>query len=349
MRYPRGRELTDSGERANRRAVRIEWISLAYWASAIVLLYFTLGQSQAMKAAWVEDILGLFPPIAFLVASRVRYRDPNERFPWGYHRAITVAYVVATVALFALGAFIFIDSVAKLLEGTHPPIGLVEIGDWQVWSGWLMIAALLYSGIPPIVLGRLKRPLAAELHDKVLFADAKMNRADWLTASAAIAGVVGIGFGLWWADAVAAIVISLDILHDGQRYLRASFADLLDDAPTKHDERAPHPLIARVSREVADTAWVAEGAVRLRESGHLIDGEVWVVPRDDAELVERVEELTARLRDLDWQLTDVVVSPVRTIEGPPEGLRVPVPDRDRQRVAGPRSIRTRLARLLTHR
>jgi hypothetical protein len=30
-----------------------------------VLLYFVLGSSQAMKAAWVEDILGMFPPVAF--------------------------------------------------------------------------------------------------------------------------------------------------------------------------------------------------------------------------------------------------------------------------------------------
>ena len=42
-----------------------------------------------------------------------------------------------------------------------------------------------------------------------------MNRADWLTALAAVVGVIGIGAGLWWADAVAAIVISLEITRDG--------------------------------------------------------------------------------------------------------------------------------------
>lgn len=41
-------------------------------------------------------------------------------------------------------------------------------------------------------------------------------------------GVLGIGFGLWWADAVAASVICLDILHDGVRNLRTVVADLLD-------------------------------------------------------------------------------------------------------------------------
>ena len=75
--------------------MRLEWISILYLLSAIVLLYFTLGSSQAMKAAWVEDILGLTPPIAFLVASRVRNRKPNDRFPYGYHRATAIAYLCA--------------------------------------------------------------------------------------------------------------------------------------------------------------------------------------------------------------------------------------------------------------
>ncbi len=83
-----------------------------------------------------------------------------------------------------------------------------------------MIGALLYGAIPPIFLGRMKQPLAETLHDKVLNADAAMNRADWLTAFAAIAGIIGIGIGIWWADAAAAIVIALDITRDGFKYVR---------------------------------------------------------------------------------------------------------------------------------
>ena len=60
---------------------------------------------------------------------------------------------------------------------------MVEILDTQVWLGWVMIVALLYGLFPSLILGRLKRPLADRLHDKVLFADAKMNQADWLTAA----------------------------------------------------------------------------------------------------------------------------------------------------------------------
>jgi cation diffusion facilitator family transporter len=322
VRYPSGHELPPEQEEAWNKAIRLEVISAIYWTTAVILLYFTLGQSQAMKAAWIEDILGLFPPIAFLIAARFRHKAPTRRFPWGYHRAITVAYVVSTAALFALGLFLLIDSTVKLVEGTHPPIGMVEIFDGQIWLGWLMIGALLYSGIPPIILGRLKRPLADELHDKVLFADAKMNIADWLTASAALVGVIGIGFGLWWADAVAAIAISIDILHDGLKYLRQSLADLMDDSPRTYDEGAPHPVLAKVRKEVATTPWVKEGAVRLREEGHMLTGEVLVVPEDSQQLLPRVEALTERLRELDWQMKDIIVAPVREIEGAPAGIKV---------------------------
>jgi divalent metal cation (Fe/Co/Zn/Cd) transporter len=61
--------------------------------------------------------------------------------------------------------------------------------------GWLMLPALAWSGLPAVFLGRAKISLAEELHNKVLYADAKMNKADWLTASAAMVGVVGIGSG----------------------------------------------------------------------------------------------------------------------------------------------------------
>jgi cation diffusion facilitator family transporter len=323
MRYPHGDELPERQDRANRRAIRLEWISLGYWVTAIVAVYFALGQSQAMKAAWVEDILALFPPIAFLIASRFRHREPSARFPWGYHRSITVAYVVATAALFALGLFIVIDSVEKLLSGTHPPIGMVEIFDTQVWGGWVMLAALAYSGIPPVILGRMKQPLAEDLHDKVLFADAKMNRADWLTAAGAAVGVIGIGLGLWWADAVAAIVIGADILHDGQRYLRESLSDLMDERPKTYDEEHPHPVVEQIRQELSGVAWIEASTVRMREHGHLITGDVWVVPvGNESGLAERLESLGDRLNALDWRVHDVVLAPVTSLEDVPDGVLV---------------------------
>ncbi len=305
-------DLPPEKERVNRRAVRLQWLTLAYIVSAIALLALVLGQSQAMKAAWVEDVLSLFPPIAFLVASRVRDKVPTETYPYGFHRSVTIGYLIAATALLVMGLVILADSGLRLVKAEHPSIGIIELFGHQIWLGWLMIAALLYSGVPVVFLGRMKQKLAAELHDKVLYADAQMNRADWMTAGAAILGILGIGAGLWWADAAAAIFISLDIVHDGYANLRTAVGDLMDRRPMTYDHKKPLDLDDRVSEYVEGLPWVADAQVRLREQGHIVTGQVYVAPRGEVpDLPDRIARATRDIDDMDWRLheVDVVVIP----------------------------------------
>ena len=63
-----------------------------------------------------------------------------------------------------------------------------------------MIVALVYSIIPPFILGRLKRPLASDLHDKSLYVSATVDKGDWRSGVAAIVGILGISLGYWWTD-----------------------------------------------------------------------------------------------------------------------------------------------------
>jgi divalent metal cation (Fe/Co/Zn/Cd) transporter len=313
-------ELPEHLRPVYRRAKVLEWVTIAYMLTAVVVVFLTLGQSQAMKAAWIEDILSLFPPAAFLIAGRIRRRRPNRDFPWGYHRAVSIAYLTAAFALLLLGVYVLGDSLMKLVKAEHPPIGLVEVFGQEVWLGWLMLGALAYTGIPPVILGRMKLPLARDMHDKVLYADAEMNRADWMTAGAAAIGVIGIGFGLWWADAVAASFIALDIVRDGARNIRRATYDLMDARPTHYDGKGPHPLPEVMEAELRRLDWVKDVSVRLREEGHVFAGEALVVPEDEENLVERLEEAADRVLALDWRLHDVSAVPVSEIEreGPTE-------------------------------
>ena len=319
-------ELPDELEEAERKARRLEWFSLVYLSSAIALLFLVLGSSQAMKAAWIEDILSLLPPIAFLVASKKRRKPPNEEYPWGYHRAVTVAYLCASAALLLLGAYVLIDSVMKLAAAERPPIGAFVIGDWHPWAGWLMLGALAYTGIPPVILGRMKMRLAEQIHDKVLYADAEMNRADWMTAGAAALGVIGIGLGLWWADAVAGAFISLDIVRDGVRNLRAAASDLIDRMPHTYDDQEEDPIVAQLHDELLALDWVVDARVRLRELGHVYAGEAFVVPVDGTEIVERANDARLQLMRDHWKLHDIVIVPVSGDDGDQEG-GLPSPDR----------------------
>jgi cation diffusion facilitator family transporter len=307
-------ELPPDKERAYARAVKLEWVTIAYLISAVVFIYLTLGASQAMKTAWAEDILSLIPPAAFLVSSKVRRRAPNKRFPYGYHRSVSIAFLCAAVALFVMGIFLLWDAISKLLSFEHPSIGVVRLFDHEIWLGWLMLIALLWSAIPAFFLGRAKLPLAHTLHDKVLFGDATMNKADWLTAGAAMVGVLGIGFGLWWADGAAAGFISLDIIHDGYRNLRSVIADLMDSRPRLVDDSKADPLPERLRTEILELDWVKDARVRMREEGHVYFGEIFVVPVTDQGLTQKLARAHEQMRALDWRVHDLVITPVQRVD-----------------------------------
>jgi divalent metal cation (Fe/Co/Zn/Cd) transporter len=142
MTIGRAFELPEEQQQQHRRAKRLAWLSIVLLTSAGVLLFLTLGQSEAMKTAWVSDILSIIPPIALLMATRFELRPPSKRFPFGYLRAISVAFLVTASVLSVIGLYLLFDALMKLLKQDRPPIGTMVLFGHQFWAGWAMIAAL---------------------------------------------------------------------------------------------------------------------------------------------------------------------------------------------------------------
>src|SRR3954463_15130986 len=86
--------------RALDRAVWLEWISVAFLFSIMLLMGIVMGSSQTMKAMWLEDTLSLVPSLSFLVGAYYRSKPPDEVFPYGYRRAVLVGFMCGAVALF---------------------------------------------------------------------------------------------------------------------------------------------------------------------------------------------------------------------------------------------------------
>jgi cation diffusion facilitator family transporter len=255
---------------------RLEYWTLAWIASVIPLMFVVMGSSQAMKTVWIEDVLGLVPPLVFLLSARLEEKAPTAAFHYGFDRVNGVAFAVSAVALALMGVYLLFEAAMTLLMAEHPTVGTMRAFGRDIWMGWPMIAVLLWSSVPSMILGRLKLPVARAINDKVLHTDADMQKADWMTGVAAIGGVIGIGFGLWWADAAAAGLISFGILKDGITGVRAATAELIDGAPRKLDKD-----------EVSDEAQALKdelerlfpGArVRLRETGRVNHAQVTARP-----------------------------------------------------------------------
>jgi cation diffusion facilitator family transporter len=293
-----------------KKAKKLSWISLAILASTAALMYVTLGQSEAMRTAWVEDLLGMIPPIVILIAMKIEMKEPNARFPFGYFRVISIAFLVTAAVLALAGLWLLFENVTKLIGGERPPIGTIVLFGHQIWLGWAMIAALAYSITVSVLIGHIKRPVAKKLHDKALDADADMNKADWMSEGAAVVGILLVGMGQWWGDAVAAAFISLNIVRDGFRNLREVLSDLMDETPTKLGGTEPEPLPARIAKAAQQLSWVDKASVRLREQGHVLNGELFVVPNADTVRVSDVEDASRELAKMDWRIYNLTVMPV---------------------------------------
>ena len=296
-----------------KKAKFIVWLTIGYLLFDMTVLYLTMQSSQAMKASWIEDLLYLIPAASFLIAANTAVRPPTKNFRYGFDRAYTVGFFISAIALFSIGAYVLMESVLKLVNHEVVTIGTLSIFGETIWFGWIMILAIGYSIIPVYLIGKKKLKIAKKLNIQILYVDAKGQKADWLTSVATIFGIVGIGFGLWWADAVAAIIIALDILSDGVKSLKIAVSETMDRTPLNAYLKKEEPVVKEIEDLLDHQDWVEKSLVRFRRAGNKTTGEVLVVPKTEVDLYKNTIDLKHQILNFNWEITQVVVSPVEEL------------------------------------
>lgn len=108
------------------------------------------------------------------------------------------------VSLFALGAYVVIDSVRALWTGERPSPSLV---------GLVLLAVSLAL---MVWLARAKRQTAVSLGSRAMAADAFQTTACWWLSLIAMSGLgLNAALGWWWADPVAALGMVYFLFAEG--------------------------------------------------------------------------------------------------------------------------------------
>lgn len=116
---------------------------------------------------------------------------------------------LVAVSLFALAAYIIGDAAYSLVTGKRPAPSTVG-----------MILTAVSLGVM-WWLARAKVRMARALESRSLESDAFQTTACWWLSLAALVGIgLNAAFSWWWADPVAAVVISLLIIHEGREAWR---------------------------------------------------------------------------------------------------------------------------------
>ena len=191
----------------------------------------------ADAAHMLTDVAGL---TMGLVAASLARRPATPLRTWGYHRAEILGAAAQAALLFAVGTFVLVEGVRRLLE---PPA--VASGAMVVFG----VVGLVGNAIGLVILAGAR---GANLNMRAAFLEV-VNDALGSVAVLVAAGLIA-AFGWYRADAVASILIGVLIVPRTIRLLREAVDVLLESTPKGLDlgEVREHLLALEHVHEVHD-------------------------------------------------------------------------------------------------
>ena len=201
-----------------RRGRYLEYVTIAYncleGVASIVAGAF--AGSIALVGFGIDSMIEVTSGTALLW--RLRSGQTHEES----ERAEKISLRIVGVCFLLLGAYVLIDGCKSLLMREAPRESIPGI-----------IIAVLSVVLMPL-LARAKRRVAAGLRSDALRADAMQTQlCTYLSAILLVGLALNATLGWWWADPVAALVMTPIIVREGVEALRGETCD--DCAPVSPD------------------------------------------------------------------------------------------------------------------
>lgn len=187
------------------RALRLEYLTVGWNVieGVIAVTAAVLAGSVALLGFGIDSFVECASGLVMIWRLRAerQHRLTEAQLEATEHRARRLV----ALSLFVLAAYVAGDAALTLWRGERPLFSSVGV------------ALTAVSLVVMLWLARAKRRVAAELGSRAMEADAFQTTACWWLSLAALTGVGLNGiFGWWWADPLAAFMITGLILMEGR-------------------------------------------------------------------------------------------------------------------------------------
>ncbi|MFH0068041.1 cation diffusion facilitator family transporter [Peribacillus sp. NPDC056705] len=171
---------------------------IAYICLSIMKLVIGyISDSAALKADGLNNTTDIIASIAVLIGLRLAQRPPDKDHGYGHWKSETIASMVASFIMFAVGIQVLIDAVASMLKGGKESPDII--------AGYVGIL----SAIAMYFVYRYNKKLAIKINSKAVMAASKDNISDaWVSIGTAI-GIFGSQLNMPWLDSLTAIIVGL--------------------------------------------------------------------------------------------------------------------------------------------
>lgn len=191
-----------------RQALILSGASIA-WSGIVgaLAIYAALASgSLTMLGFGVNAVIDAVASSVLIWRFRIERREPERAA-----RVELTAERVVGLALIALAVYLVVGALRALSQGAHPETSVESLA--------LLIASVVV--LPPLAVG--KNRVAARLGSGALRLDSILTAVGAALAAISLVSVAASGaFGLWWADAAAALIAAAIIAREGWSSLRAS-------------------------------------------------------------------------------------------------------------------------------
>ncbi|MET1178358.1 cation diffusion facilitator family transporter [Peribacillus simplex] len=165
--------------------------------SILKLVIGYISDSAALKADGLNNTTDIIASIAVLIGLRLAQRPPDKDHGYGHWKSETIASMVASFIMFAVGVQVLIDAVASMLEGGKESPDII--------AGYVGVL----SAIAMYFVYRYNKKLAIKINSKAVMAASKDNISDaWVSIGTAI-GIFGSQLNMPWLDPLTAIIVGL--------------------------------------------------------------------------------------------------------------------------------------------
>ncbi|MBT2290852.1 cation transporter [Paenibacillus albidus] len=239
------------------------WLSIAAYIllAAIKLMIGAASGSQALHADGLNNSTDIVASIAVLVGLKISRRPPDSNHSYGHFRAETVASLIASFIMFAVGFQVLYQGVNKFIQ----PV--MEQPD--------LLAAWTAAGCAVVMMGvyMYNIRLARRINSNAIQAVAQDNRSDALVSAGAFIGILGSQFGLPWLDPLTASLVGLMICKTAWDIFRKATHDLTDGFDAGELEQMKQTVA-----EIDGVRSIKEIKARIHGNNVLVDTTVLVNP-----------------------------------------------------------------------
>lgn len=227
-------------EQILRLKARVTYVGAAVnvFLTLIKIGFGILGQSASLIADGIHSLSDLISDLLVIIAIKLGSREADHAHPYGHRRFETIATVLLGLGLVIVAGGIAWDAIERLLGAEKLLIPSQDT-----------LGIALVSILANEWLFHYTKGVGEITRSKLLLANAWHHRSDAFSSVVVLFGIGAVLMGYLFADAVAAVIVSLMIAKMGLSLVLESINELVDSS-------LPEDYVREIRRVIKQTRGV---------------------------------------------------------------------------------------------